>query len=73
MLLAWFISSAICARLMLRIGYRLPAIIGMVLAVIGGAILTQLEPTSGKLLLIAGMFSLGTGFVLTVPALLIAV
>jgi EmrB/QacA subfamily drug resistance transporter len=73
MLLAWVISSAICARIMLRIGYRLPAIIGMVLAVIGGAILTQLEPTSSKLLLIAGMFSLGTGFGFTVPALLIAV
>lgn len=73
MLLAWVISSAVCARVMLRIGYRLPAIIGMALAVLGAALLTQLEPTSSKLLLIGSMFSLGTGFGLTVPAILIAV
>jgi len=73
MLLSWVISSAICARVMLRVGYRLPALFGMALVVIGGALLTQLEQSSGKLLLSGSMFSLGTGFGFTVPALLIAV
>jgi EmrB/QacA subfamily drug resistance transporter len=73
MLLAWVIASAVCARLMLKIGYRSPAIFGMVLVILGSALLTQLHADSGKLLLIASMLLLGTGFGLAVPAFLIAV
>jgi MFS family permease len=73
LLLAWVISSAICARVMLRIGYRNPAIWGMVLVVLGSAMLSQLHVDSGKLLLIGSMLCMGGGFGMTVPALLIAV
>ncbi len=73
LLLAWVISSALCARVMVRIGYRGPAILGMVLVVAGSALLSQLHADSGKLLLFGSMFCLGTGFGMTVPSLLIAV
>lgn len=73
LLLAWVIASAVCARVMLRIGYRLPAIAGMVLVVLGSAILILLRPDSPKIVLLGSMFVMGTGFGVTVPALLIAV
>lgn len=73
LLLSWVSASVICARLMLRIGYRTPAVAGMVLVVCGSVLLSLLDATSGKLMLIASMFLLGTGFGFTVPALLIPV
>ena len=73
MLLAWVISSVICAKLMLRVGYRGPAIGGMVSVVIGSILMGLLEPASGKLLLLGSMAILGAGLGFTVPALLIAV
>jgi len=73
LLLAWVVSSAVCARVMLRIGYRNPAIWGMVMVVLGSAMLSQLHVDSGKMLLIGSMLCMGTGFGMTVPALLIAV
>lgn len=73
LLLAWVVSSAVCARVMLRTGYRGPAIFGMVLVVIGSGLLALLEPQSGRILLYGSMLCLGTGFGSTVPAFLIAV
>lgn len=73
LLLAWVIASAVCARVMLRIGYRMPAIAGMVLVVVGSGMLTLLRPDSPKIVLLSSMFVMGTGFGITVPALLIAV
>ncbi len=73
LLLAWVIASAVCARLMLRTGYRGPALAGMVLVVAGSALLALVEPQSPALLLLMSMLIMGAGFGLTVPALLIAV
>ncbi len=73
MLLAWVIASAVCAKMMLRVGYRGPAIGGMVSVVAGSALLAFLEPASGKLLLLGSMVLLGGGLGFSVPALLIAV
>jgi EmrB/QacA subfamily drug resistance transporter len=73
LLLAWVIASAVCARVMLRIGYRSPALWGMMLVVLGSVFLSQLQQSSGKFLLIGSMLMMGTGFGLTVPSLLIAV
>jgi EmrB/QacA subfamily drug resistance transporter len=73
LLLAWVIASAVCARLMLRIGYRMPAIAGMVLVVVGSGMLTLLRQDTAKIVLLASMFVMGTGFGITVPAMLIAV
>jgi EmrB/QacA subfamily drug resistance transporter len=73
LLLAWVISSVICAKLMLRFGYRLPAIGGMCGVIAGSALLILLRADSPKALLIASMLVMGSGFGFTVPALLIAV
>lgn len=73
LLLAWVIASAVCARVMLRIGYRNPAIWGMMLVVLGSVMLAMLRSDSGKMHLIGSMLLMGTGFGLTVPAFLIAV
>ena len=73
MLLAWVTSSVVCAKMMLRVGYRGPAIGGMVSVVAGAGLLTMLQPESGKLLLLGSMVLLGGGLGFSVPALLIAV
>ncbi len=73
LLLAWVIARAVCARVMLRIGYRTPAIAGMVLVMAGSLLLALLEPGSPTSLLVSSMLVMGTGFGLTVPALLIVV
>ncbi len=73
MLFSWVTSSVVCARLMLRIGYRLPAIGGMVVVVAGSALLVLMQVDSPRSLLLASMVIMGCGFGFTVPAVLIAV
>ena len=73
MLLAWVTSSTVCARLMLRVGYRPPAIGGMVGAIVGSLLLAMMTATSPRWLLLSSMLVMGAGFGFTVPALLIAV
>ncbi len=73
MLLAWVTASVVCARIMLRIGYRGPAIGGMVAVIAGAVLLGLMQAGSGKLLLISSMVLMGAGFGFTVPAMLIAV
>lgn len=73
LLLAWVISSAVCARLMLRTGYRMPAIGGMAFVVAGSILLVMLRGDSPRSLLMAAMLATGIGFGFTVPAVLIAV
>ena len=73
MLFSWVTSSVVCARLMLRIGYRLPAIGGMVAVIAGSALLVLMQVDSPRSLLLASMVIMGCGFGFTVPALLIAV
>lgn len=73
MLFAWVTSSVVCARLMLRIGYRTPAIGGMVGTIIGSGLLVFLHADSSRLLLLASMLIMGSGFGFTVPAVLIAI
>jgi EmrB/QacA subfamily drug resistance transporter len=73
MLLGWVSSSVLSARLLLRVGYRPPAIGGMIASVLGVSLLFFLEPSSSPWLLIAAMSLTGCGFGFTVPAILIAV
>lgn len=73
MLLGWVLFSPIATKWMMRAGYRVPAIAGMVGVVAGSGLLVTLHPGSSKFLLLGSMFVLGSGFGLTVPSLLIAV
>ncbi len=73
LLLAWVIASALCARLMLRTGYRGPALAGMIFVIAGSFLLALVQPHSPASLLLSSMLVMGSGFGLTVPALLIAV
>ncbi len=73
LLLSWVISSTLCARLMLRTGYRSPAIGGMVSVIAGSALLAFIQPDSSPFYLLSSMLIMGAGFGFTVPALLIAV
>lgn len=73
LLLSWVVSSVICAKLMLRFGYRMPAIGGMCAVIAGSALLLLLRPDSSKALLITSMATMGAGFGFSVPAFLIAV
>jgi EmrB/QacA subfamily drug resistance transporter len=73
LLLAWVTSSVVCARLMLRTGYRGPAIGGMAGVLAGSVLLTLLTPESPRLYLLGAMLVTGCGFGFTVPAMLIAV
>lgn len=73
LLLSWVSSSVICAKLMLRTGYRKPAIGGMVAVIAGSLLLVLLQADSPRWLLLSSMVIMGAGFGFTVPALLIAV
>lgn len=73
LLLAWVVSSVFCAKLMLRTGYRGPALSGMVLISVGclGLALVDDGTSRGMLLGVLGVIGVGFGF--SVPAMLIAV
>jgi EmrB/QacA subfamily drug resistance transporter len=73
MLLAWVTSSTLCARLMLKTGYRGPALAGMAGVIAGSLMLAFLEPGSSRYYILGSMLITGAGFGFTVPALLIAV
>ncbi|MFN0104160.1 MAG: MDR family MFS transporter [Bryobacteraceae bacterium] len=73
LLLAFVLSAVACARLMLRIGYRPPAIGGMLGMIAGSGLLVLLRADSPRSLLLASMLIMGAGFGFTVPALFIAV
>lgn len=73
MLLAWVIASTVCAKIMLKVGYRMLAIGGMVGVIAGSGLLVLLQADSSRGLLLASMLIIGAGFGFTVPALLIAV
>lgn len=73
LLLSWVVSSAICAKMMLKTGYRPPAIGGMIAVIVGSGMLVLLEAGSPRALLLSSMLVMGAGFGFTVPALLIAV
>jgi EmrB/QacA subfamily drug resistance transporter len=75
MAVAWPISSALCGRLIGRLGFRTPVRIGMVLVSLSGlalvAFLTASDTSLGSLRLAAMGFGLGMGF--TNTALVIAI
>jgi predicted MFS family arabinose efflux permease len=73
MLISWVLASIVGSRLLLTVGYRTLALIGMVLLVVGSLILTQVTAGAGQLLLLGSLALMGTGMGLSIPAFLIAV
>jgi len=73
MLLAWVLASIVGGRLLLRIGYRTLALIGMLLLTIGAFLMSRIGPGTGEISLLISLALMGTGMGLSVPAFLIAV
>jgi EmrB/QacA subfamily drug resistance transporter len=73
MLIAWVTASIIGSRLLLRVGYRTLALIGMTLLTVGSFLMTQVGVGTSELLLLGGLSLMGIGMGLSIPAFLIAV
>jgi hypothetical protein len=73
MLIGWVLASIVGSRLLLTVGYRTLALIGMVLLTIGSFLMTQLGTNTGAPLLLGSLTLMGIGMGLSIPAFLIAV
>ena len=73
LLIAWVVSSIIGSRLLLKMGYRTLAVIGMVLLTSGSFLMSRIGAGSSQLSLAIGLALMGTGMGLSIPAFLIAV
>ncbi len=72
-LIAWVCSSIIGSRLLLRVGYRTLALIGMVSVTIGSFLMTQIGPNTSSLMLVVSLSLMGLGMGLSIPSFLLAV
>jgi EmrB/QacA subfamily drug resistance transporter len=73
LLLGWVGSSIVGSRLLLRIGYRTLALIGMALLTLGSFLMTLNDAQTPQLQLLAALTMMGVGMGLTIPSFLIAV
>ena len=73
MSLCWTVASIFGARLMLKMGYRTLAVIGMLLLTAGALLMAFINVNSSQLLIMAYLGMMGTGMGLAVPVFLIAV
>jgi EmrB/QacA subfamily drug resistance transporter len=73
MLIGWVLSSIVGSRLLLTVGYRTLALIGMALLTIGSLLMTQVGTNTGAPLLLGSLALMGIGMGLSIPAFLIAV
>lgn len=73
LLLSWVFASIIGGRLLLHVGYRTLALIGMALLCVGTLLLSRVGPGSSQISMMIYLAMMGTGMGLSVPAFLIAV
>jgi EmrB/QacA subfamily drug resistance transporter len=73
LLLGWVFSSIIGGRLLLRMGYRSMALIGMLLLTTGTFFMSQVGANASQLSLTINLTMMGIGMGLSVPSFLIAV
>jgi EmrB/QacA subfamily drug resistance transporter len=73
MMLGWVLASVVGGRLLLRIGYRTLALVGMVLLTLGAFLVSQIgtDATRYEAMVYLTMMGIGMGF--SVPSFLIAV
>ena len=73
MSLAWTLFSILAGRLLLIMGYRTLALIGMALLVVGAFLMSQVGPGSSLVSIMAYLSMMGAGMGFSIPAFLIAV
>ena len=73
MLLAWPITSTLCGRLVIPLGYRVTAFLGMVLATIGTVMTTLFNINTGLPFIVVAMVLIGGGLGFLSTATLLAV
>jgi MFS family permease len=73
LLLGWVGSSIVGGRLLLRMGYRTLALVGMGLLTLGTFLMSWIDAQSGQSTLIVDLALMGIGMGLTIPSFLIAV
>jgi Na+/melibiose symporter-like transporter len=73
MLIAWVLASVIGSRLLLKIGYRTLALIGMLLLTIGSFLMSRISAGTSEVSLLISLSLMGIGMGLSIPAFLIAV
>ncbi len=73
MSLCWTLASVIGSPLLLRIGYRTLALIGMGLLIVGAFFMTRIEPGTSQVAIMVYTGLMGVGMGLSIPAFLIAV
>lgn len=72
-LIAWVLASIIGSRLLLRVGYRTLALVGMSLLVLGMFLLSRLSLQTSQIEIMVYLALTGLGMGLSIPAFLIAV
>jgi hypothetical protein len=72
-LIGWVLASIIGSRLLLRVGYRSLAVVGMVLVTLGMLLMTQIDVATSQLQIMLNLTLAGIGMGLSIPAFLIAV
>jgi EmrB/QacA subfamily drug resistance transporter len=73
LLIAWVLASIVGSRLLLRMGYRTLALIGMVMLTIGAFLMSRIGAGTSQWGLVVGLSLMGVGMGLSIPAFLIAV
>lgn len=73
MMLGWVAASIIGGRLLLHIGYRALALVGMVLLTLGAFLLAQSSADVTRIMVMVYLTMMGVGMGLSVPSFLIAV
>jgi hypothetical protein len=73
LLIAWVLASIVGSRLLLKMGYRTLALIGMALLTIGSFLMSRISAGTSQASLIVGLSLMGVGMGLSIPAFLIAV
>jgi EmrB/QacA subfamily drug resistance transporter len=73
MSLSWTISSIFGSQLLLKMGYRTLALVGMVLLVVGAFMMSLINSSTSQILIMVYLGVMGVGMGLCIPAFLIAV
>jgi EmrB/QacA subfamily drug resistance transporter len=73
LLLGWVGASIVGSRLLLQVGYRTLALIGMSLLTVGSLLMSLNDANTSQLILLIDLGMMGIGMGLTIPSFLIAV
>ncbi|MCC6454216.1 MAG: MFS transporter [Caldilineaceae bacterium] len=73
MMLGWVAASIVGGRLLLRMGYRTVALVGMVLLTLGAFLVSQTGTDANRFEVMVYLTMMGVGMGLSVPSFLIAV